>query len=192
MQPDAVRAISDVAQELGKPSFAHPTDRPGLEVAVRNGVDILAHAAPLMGPWSAEYAQWIVGKRVALVPTLALFEQAANPETPVASAVQQAKALHDAGGAVLFGTDAGFTDVFDTTAEMRLMNEALGWRGLLASLTTEPSRAFGEATERGLIAPGYIADLAALGGDPSVDVGAMSDVRLVVRDGVVIFKAPEP
>ena len=32
------------------------TDRAGLEVAVGNGVDVLAHAAPLMGEWSPQYA----------------------------------------------------------------------------------------------------------------------------------------
>lgn len=191
MQADAVRALTAIARELGKPSFAHPTDRAGLEVAVRNGVNILAHASPLMGPWSPEYAQWLVGERVALVPTLALFEQASNPETPVATAIQQTKALCDAGGAVLFGTDAGFTDVFDTSAEMRLMREAVGWPGLLASLTTEPSKIFGEATRRGRVAPGYIADLVVLGGDPSADIGSLTDVRVVVRSGVVIFTATD-
>ncbi|MDB5685898.1 MAG: hypothetical protein JWR77_487, partial [Rhizorhabdus sp.] len=124
MQAEAVRAITDGARRRGKPSFAHPTDRKGLELAVSNGVGILAHSAPLMGPWSADYATWIAAKDVALVPTLALFADAANPDTPVTTALQQTMALHDAGGIVLFGTDVGFNDAFDTSTDMKMMRQA--------------------------------------------------------------------
>jgi imidazolonepropionase-like amidohydrolase len=190
MQADAVRAITGEARRRGKPSFAHPTDRKGLELAVTNGVGILAHTAPLMGPWSTDTATWIASKDVALVPTLALFADAANPDTPVATALQQTTALRDAGGVVLFGTDAGFTDAFDTATEMRLMRQALGWSGLLAALTAAPAKKFGEDGKRGRIAPGFIADLVILGGDPLLDVAAMSDVRKVIRSGRVIFNRP--
>lgn len=190
MSPEAVRAITGAAERLDKPAFAHPTDRAGLEVAVQNGVDVLAHAAPLTGEWSAEYAAGLAARGVALLPTLELYETAAHPDTPVGIAVQQARALAQAGGVVLFGTDVGFTDAFDTSAEMRLMNEALGFDGLLASLTTAPGALFGEQDVRGRIAPGQAADLVVLGGDPSRDLSAMSDVRLVIRAGEVVYAAP--
>lgn len=189
MSPGAVRAITAAAHRNRVLAFAHPTDRRGLEVAVDNGVDVLAHAAPLMGPWSADFAKSLAARKVALVPTLSLFEAAANPETPAAVAVQQARALAQAGGVVLFGTDAGFTDDFDTTAEMRLMREALGWPGLLDALTTAPARVFGDA-RRGRLAKGRVADLVVVDGDPAQDVGAMSRVRLVIRDGRVIYTRP--
>jgi imidazolonepropionase-like amidohydrolase len=189
MSAEAVRAITTAAHRHSVLAFAHPTDRRGLEVAVENGVDVLAHAAPLMGPWSAEEARRIARRGVALVPTLSLFEAAANPKTPAAVAVQQARTLGEAGGVVLFGTDAGFTDDFDTTAEMRLMREALGWPGLLDSLTTAPARAFRDA-RRGRLAKGMTADLVVVDGDPAQDVGAMSRVRLVIRDGRVVYARP--
>ncbi|MDB5685574.1 MAG: amidohydrolase, partial [Rhizorhabdus sp.] len=74
--------------------------------------------------------------------------------------------------------------------EMKLMRQALGWPGLLASLTTAPAKKFGEEGERGRIAPGFIADLVILGGDPSLDVAAMSDVRRVIRSGRIVFDRP--
>ena len=183
-----IAAISRAARRLGKPVFAHPTDRAGLELAVENGVGIVAHSAALMGAWSPAYARSLASRGVALIPTLSLFEVQPDPATPVSVAVQQAAALHRAGGIVLFGTDAGFTDVFDPSAELRLMNEALGWRGVLASLTTAPARTFGEAAVRGRIAPGHAADLVVLGGDPAVRVENLADVRVVIKGGRVVYE----
>lgn len=187
MTAEAVAAITDAAGRLGRPVFAHPTDRAGLEVAVQNGVDVLAHAAPLMGAWTPDYARWMVDAGVALIPTLALFEDAAHPRTPVEIAVQQTAVFHQVGGKVLFGTDAGFTDAFDTSAEIRLMDQAVGWRGVLASLTTYPALVFGEDGERGRIAAGLIADLVVLGSSPGEDVAALTDVRMVIRAGEVVY-----
>lgn len=187
MPAASIAAISQAARRLGKPVFAHPTDRTGLELAVRNGADILAHAAALMGKWSADYARWIASHGVALIPTLSLFEVQPHPSTPVSVAVQQVAALHRAGGTILFGTDAGFTEAFDTTAELRLLSEAIGWRGVLGSLTTSPARQFGEARTRGRLRPGYAADIVVLGGDPAAAAENLADIRMVVRGGRTIF-----
>ncbi len=190
MEAATVRAITDAAHRRGRPVFAHPTDRAGLDVAIRNGVDVLAHSAPIMGPWSDADVRSVLAADVALVPTLALFEEAADPRTPVQTAIQQTRALYAAGGRVLFGTDAGFTDAFDTSSEMRLMYEAVGWRGLLASLTTAPAAVFGEEARRGRLAPGMVADLVVVNGDPTADLGALSDVVLVIRAGKVVYRRP--
>ena len=187
MSAKSVAAISRTARGLGVPVFAHPTDKQGLELAVRNGATILAHSAALMGPWSPEYARWIAKPRVALIPTLALFEVQPHPSTPVGVAVQQVAALHRVGGVILFGTDAGFTDAFDTTADLRLLNDAIGWRGVLQSLTTAPAETLGESLIRGRVAAGFAADLVVLGGDPADDVANFADVRMVVRDGRLIY-----
>jgi imidazolonepropionase-like amidohydrolase len=43
--------------------------------------------------------------------------------------------------------------------------------------------------ELGQIAPGYIADVIAVPGDPSSDINLLHDVRFVMKDGVV-YKHP--
>lgn len=187
MPAATVAALSRATRALGKPVFAHPTDWTGLELAVRNGATILAHSAPLMGEWSPEYARWLASRRIALIPTMSLFEAQPHPSTPVAVAVQQTTALHRAGGTVLFGTDAGFTDVFDTAAELRLLGRAIEWRGVLASLTTGPAKTFGEGASRGRVSRGFIADLVVLGGDPAVRAENLADVRLVITGGRTVF-----
>jgi imidazolonepropionase-like amidohydrolase len=183
----SIAAISSAARALGKPVFAHPTDRTGLEVAVANGVNILAHSAAMMGPWSSDYARWLAGRRIALIPTLSLFEAQPHPSTPVSVAVQQTAALYRAGGRILFGTDAGFTEVFDTSAELRLLGDAIGWKGVLTALTTAPAAMFGEAGFRGKVAPGFLADIVLLGSDPADGVEKLADVSMVIKDGRTIF-----
>ncbi|GGE13687.1 Xaa-Pro dipeptidase [Polymorphobacter glacialis] len=190
MPAATIRALADAAHRLGKPVFAHGTDREGTDLAVANGVDILAHSAPLMEDWTAEYAASIAARKVAMVPTLSLFDASPDARTPTSAAVQQTAALHKAGGTILFGTDAGFTELFDTAPELRLMGKALDWRGVLAAMTTAPAATFGEADRRGRVARGYVADLVVVGGDPAVGVENLADVQLVMRGGRVIFVRP--
>jgi dihydroorotase-like cyclic amidohydrolase len=65
----------------------------------------------------------------------------------------------------------------------------LGWREVLASLTTHPAARFGEASRRGRIARGMEADLVVLARDPVTDVRAFADVRYTLRAGKVIYSA---
>ncbi len=106
----------------------------------------------------------------------------------VGNAQQQVKAMADGGGQVLFGTDAGYTEVYDTRLEYRLMTAAgLDWRQILTSLTTAPASRFGDATQRGRLAEGYAADLVMLGSDPQQSTEAFADVQMTVRDGRIIY-----
>lgn len=184
----AISSLSKEADRHGLPVFAHATDGKGLELAIAGRVNIIAHAAPLTGKWTDSFARRLARNRIALIPTLSLFEQFPDPSTPTEVAVQQASALHKAGGSILFGTDAGFSDVFDTRAELRLLNSAIGWKAVLASLTTTPAKIFREEGQRGMIMKGFIADLVILGGDPADRVENLADVRLVMRAGEVIFE----
>ena len=57
--------------------------------------------------------------------------------------VQQVSAYSKAGGQILFGTDVGYTDAYDTTEEYRQLGRALDWRQILKALTTAPAQRFG-------------------------------------------------
>lgn len=189
MPAEIVRAITDLAQRAGAPTFAHPTDQAGLERAVDQGVDILAHAAPLMGPWSPDYARRLVERGVAMTPTLSLFALEPHPSTPVSVAVQQTQALHAAGGVIVFGTDAGFIEHFDPELELVLLEEAIGVEGVINALTSAPARLFGRGESEGQVAPGYVADLVAVGCDPRADIRCLGSVQRVMRGGEVIHVA---
>jgi imidazolonepropionase-like amidohydrolase len=103
-------------------------------------------------------------------------------------AIAQVRAFSSAGGEVLFGTDVGYTDAYDTEEEYRLMSRAgMGFREILASLTTNPARRFGDSGRRGRVVAGEEADLVVLDADPASDVAAFSRVRFTIRAGKVIY-----
>ncbi len=107
----------------------------------------------------------------------------------VATALDQLRAFRAAGGIVLFGTDLGAVG-YDPSDEYRLMAEAgMGYREILASLTTAPAELFGAAKTLGRIAPGRAADVVVLEGDPAKDLGALKSVRYTLRGGKLIYRA---
>lgn len=198
MDPAIAAAAAAEAHHAGKPVFAHPSDMPGLEVAIAAGTDVLTHTTPADAPWSNAFVARLVREDIALTPTLMLIdvelgkEQAPQPmiERFHKNAAQQLAAFARAGGQVLFGTDVGYIDVADPHREFELMAAAgLDWRAILASLTTNPARRFGFADRKGRIAVGMDADLVVLGADPSAGVAAFSAVRYTVRRGEVLFTA---
>ena len=86
-------------------------------------------------------------KNMALIPTVSLFEIEIKRSGGSADVVDQAlkmiteevRLYSEAGGQILFGTDVGYTDLFDTTREYQLISNVLSWRQILASLTTAPA-----------------------------------------------------
>jgi imidazolonepropionase-like amidohydrolase len=196
MPLDFAKAIVAEAHRQGKPAFAHPSNLEGLEVALQSGVDVLAHTAPMSGDWTPEFAEKLKSAHLALIPTLTLFDVEAkkahvSPEENelwIKQAVQELKAYSDAGGEILFGTDVGYTDHFDTAMEFTLMARAgMSFQQILASLTTNPAARFGFSSHSGRLAPGMDADVVVLDSDPATDVTAFSKIRDVVRDGKLIY-----
>lgn len=194
MPLDIAAAVVKEAHGAGKPAFAHPSNAQGIEVAVASGVDVLAHTAPEMGAWDAQLVARLRAHHMALVPTLTLFEveirrgggsdSAIEHEEQIAT--QQVGAFAAAGGPILFGTDVGYIDVYDTSEEYRLLGRVLTWRQILAALTRAPAQRF--ARQSGALAPGAPADLVVLEADPAADVTAFARVRYTLRAGHVIYQ----
>jgi len=202
MRVDIAKAIVEEAHKRGKPAFAHPSTLEGMNVAIDSGVDILAHTtasdagdASAAG-WSPDLIARLRAHNMAVIPTLTLYEVEAkrSGERPedLASAIEattsEVRDYAAAGGQILFGTDVGYIDVFDTTEEYRLMSRALNWKAILASLTTAPAERFGFASRKGRIAKGMDADLVVLDGDPSKDPTAFARVRDTIRAGRIIWE----
>ncbi len=128
-----------------------------------------------------------------MIPTLSLFAKTiggqALAERLVGSGVNQLKAFSDNGGPVLFGTDVGFTTIYDTTLEYELMHRAIGERQVLASLTTNPAQYF-KAAKKGKVEKGFDADVVVLDGDPLADVRNLAKVAYTIRAGKVIYRKP--
>jgi imidazolonepropionase-like amidohydrolase len=191
------KAAVNEAHRHGMPVFAHPTNVEGVRIATESGVDVLAHTVPESPPWTHEFTEQLKRAHLSLIPTLTLFDvegRKANLSDQQRSAfigqmVDQLRAYSEAGGDILFGTDIGYTDHYDTAMEFNLMSQAgLNYKQILASLTTNPARKFRVSDQSGRIAKNMKADLVVLSADPAQDVTAYSKVRFTIRNGKVIYK----
>ncbi len=125
MPVGVVRSAVDVAHAAGKPVFAHPSNHVGTDNALAGGVDILAHTIPMELDWTPQELQHMKEQHVALIPTLSLFpdevRKAGGSEGAKADvlnhSVAQLKNYFSHGGTILFGTDVGYTQLYDTTSE---------------------------------------------------------------------------
>ncbi len=67
--------------------------------------------------------------------------------------IQQLRAFSEASGQILFDTDVGYIEQFDTTEEFKLMARAgMSFQQILGSLATNPAERFGHSTHSGRIA----------------------------------------
>jgi imidazolonepropionase-like amidohydrolase len=194
-----VRAVTEAAHARGAFVVAHPSNSAGARAAVEGGVDILAHTFPNEsdGPWDRSLPGEMKARGMALVPTLKLWkyelERAGLPAEAVASRIaaaqDQLRSFAAVQGQLLFGTDVGYMRDFDPSDEYRFLAEAgLGFRDILAMLTTAPAERFGAAERTGRIAPGLDADLVALEADPATDPSAWTRVRFTLRRGVLLYE----
>ena len=69
------------------------------------------------------------------------------------------------------------------------MGRAMDWRGILASLTTNPSDYF-KASSKGRVEKDMDADLVVLDADPATDVRNFAKVAYTIRNGRVIYQRP--
>ena len=151
--------------------------------------------------WPPELVARMKAAHMSLIPTLTLFDvemqrNHASPEGTqqgIALAVSQLHAYASAGGQILFGTDIGCIDHYDTAEEFQLMSRSdMTFPQILASLTTNPAQRFGYGSHSGRIAPGFDADLVVLKLDPTADITALSRVAYTIRNGKVLFASQGP
>jgi imidazolonepropionase-like amidohydrolase len=195
MDVAVAKAAVDVAHAQGKPVFAHPQNKTGVDTVIAAGVDVMAHTAPSPGytQYTQEQLARFKSQGTALIPTLSLYTTVVlDPNVTAqitAVTVNQLRQFADNGGAVLFGTDVGFTRIYDTTLEYELMHRALSERQVLATLTTNPAQYF-KAAKKGRVETGFDADLVVLDGDPMADVRNLAKVAYTIRAGQIIYQKP--
>ena len=190
MDTSIVKAAADVAHAAGKPVFAHPQNRIGVDNALAGGVDVLAHTIPSEGSFTADELARMKQQHTALIPTLTLWTTVVSEQVIadklVSSGVDETKTYFSEGGTILFGTDVGFQSRYDTAPEYEYMGRAMGWRDILASLTSNPS-AFFKQPSKGRVEKGMSADLVVLDADPASDVRNFSKVEYTIREGEIIY-----
>lgn len=197
MPVDFVTAAVAQAHQRNKLAIAHPQSLEGVQVALGGGVDIVAHTAPGEGPWPPALLDDLINRGTVLIPTLMLWRvelSRQNPPVPGAiidsyekDALGQISSFASRDGTVMFGTDVGYIDQYDPTEEYRLLAEAgLTYDQVLASLTTNPARVWGDPAP-GTLRVGNPGDVVLLADDPRADMRNFARVEFLVRGGRVVF-----
>ncbi|MEM7018751.1 MAG: amidohydrolase family protein [Pseudomonadota bacterium] len=198
LPPKVVHAITKAAHARKSFVIAHPTDADGLAGAINNGVDVLAHTAPPAGPFDDKTLKTIIDNKIALIPTLKLWRWELSrfnvPEPGIKAyqnnGVAQLKAVHDAGGTILFGTDVGYMSDYDTSAEYKQMARAgMDFKSILTALTTAPAALF--VKESGKVETGALGDLAIYDASPVEDTTNFAAIAMTIRGGRIVFGADE-
>jgi imidazolonepropionase-like amidohydrolase len=192
-----MQAIVETAETLGLKVAAHAHGARGIEAAARAGVHTIEHGTYL----DEQAAKVMREKGTTLVPTLMALKGVSEGlgkgvYTPVveakiraveplmASLVSRARQY---GVKVAFGTDAGVFPHGRNAEEFALMRaQGMSNREALASATTVAADILGLGQEIGRLAPGYSADIIAVGGNPLADVTVLEDVDFVMVRGRVI------
>lgn len=181
------RAAAEEAHRHGQLVFAHPSNLEGTRVAAEAGVDVLAHAPEATRGIDEPFLRKMVAQHMTMIPTLKLFSR----DSGIAQIRDLVNQFHTMGGRLVYGTDTGFLPDYDQSEEFRQLSQAgLGFREVLAMLTTAPAELFKVANSQGKVAPGMRGDLTVLTADPaSGDPIAFTKVLYTIRGGRVIFRA---
>ena len=181
--PDSVLfAVVEESRRLQRKVIAHDISLGGVRAALRAGVDGLAHAAYV----DAATARQMRANGMFVIPTLASL---VGDDTSSASRelVEAVRRVHNAGARLVFGTDGGVLPHGQNAQEFLAMTRA-GVQPIEAirAATVNAASAFGLADSVGVLAPGMVADLIAVEGDPLTDLAALQRVRFVMSRGLVV------
>ena len=180
------------ARGAGAPVAAHATTAEGMRRAVLAGVETIEHG----DAGTPEVFRLMRQRGVGYCPTLAAgeayatyFEGWEKGKAPApASVVEKQRSFRaalEAGVPICFGGDVGVFRHGDNVRELELMvDEGMTPLAALRSATSVNARIFRLDDLLGKISQGMLADVVAVEGDPTRDIGALRRVRLVIKNGV--------
>jgi imidazolonepropionase-like amidohydrolase len=194
---EEIKAAVDAAHQFGKKIAVHSYGPDGARDAVKAGADSIEHATDLDDATITDMAK----RGTFYVPTIDhnryYLDNAerigyapgfqAKTRAFILRNVETARRAHKAGVKFAMGSDAIYSMFGENTRE-------LGWfvkagmtpEEALKTTTTNAAELLGKENELGAVAPGYFADLVAVEGDPTLDIGvAIEKVKWVMKGGAV-------
>jgi len=197
---DEMKTIVDAAHAAGKKVAIHSYGASGVRDAVRAGADSVEHGADIDDETLREMAKrgtvWVptVDHNRYYLDARDEFGFAPGVEGPLKDYIQ--RNLESVtrgvklGVRIGLGSDAVYSMFGQNTRELEwLVKAGMTPIQALQSATTIPAELLGMGDRLGRIAPGYLADLVAVDGDPTSEVRVLfTGVRWVMKDGRVVVQ----
>ncbi len=188
---EEMKTAVETARSAGVPVAVHASTPEGMRRAILAGAETVEHG----DGGTPEIFRLMAERHVALCPTVAAgdaiaqyggWKKGQQPEPQSVTRKRASfKAALDAGVTILSGSDIGVFPHAENAREIELMVD-YGMQPLAAlkAATSVAGRVL--HMDIGQLRPGMLADLVAVEGDPSKDIGALRRVRLVMKGGSVI------
>ena len=196
MDLDEIQATTEEAHKFQRKVSAHCHGDPGIALAVDGGCDSIDHCTGV----SEKTAKNMKDRGTYLVPTIWALDsivQPGNPNHIPQDSLDKAKMMttlrndgvHRAlatGVKFAYGTDAGVFPHRQNNLDFKLLH-GLGMDpvDILRSATSSAAELLG-VSDRGRIAPGLLADITAVAGDPIADMAVMTRPTFVMQGGETI------
>jgi imidazolonepropionase-like amidohydrolase len=195
---EEIKAAVDTAHQFGKKIAIHSYGPAGARDAVRAGTDSLEHATDMddatiqemvkRGTYyvpTIDHNRYYIdnGDKIGYAPGYKERLQAFIPRN-----LETTRRAFKAGVKIAMGSDAIYTMFGENTRE-------LGWfvkagmtpEQALQTATGNAAKLLGKENELGAVAPGYLADLVAVDGDPLANINVvLQDVKWVMKSGDVV------
>jgi imidazolonepropionase-like amidohydrolase len=190
-------ALVDEAHALGRKAAAHAHGNEAIKRAVRAGIDSIEH-----GTFADDQALGMMkqkGTWLVYTPTPCLETRMKRNGAPAnviakseaAGAREQTMFQHalKIGVKIAFGTDAAVCPHGSQWESMaNMVKNGLKPLGVLRAATLADAQLFGVDDKLGTLEAGKLADVVAVAGDPSADIKAVRNVKLVMKDGSVLVR----
>lgn len=193
-EPQLEAAVKEAAR-LGKHVAVHATGEPGTLYAAQAGVVSIDHADQL----SDETMRLMKEKGIFAVPTFTIFEyfaehaatprQAAHEHQVLDLKVQEFKKQIAAGIPMACGSDVGpFPHGTQAREFVLMVKYGLSPLAVLQDDLLNGAKLLGWEGQIGSLEPGYFADVVAVPDNPLQDISTLTNVRFVMKGGVVYKK----
>jgi imidazolonepropionase-like amidohydrolase len=194
---EELKAIVDETHGWGKKVACHAYSGIGLQRALDGGCDSIEHGLDMT---DAQIAQ-MVRQGTWYCPTLSPYYKDWAPEnTPTGKRDRLRASTHEQSFRkalkmnvrIVFGTDMGGIPWTEPIAQEfpRMVELGMSPADAIRSATSRAAEMLDMSGQIGVIAPGALADVIAVPGDPSQDIHQLGNVQFVMKDGQVYRNVP--
>jgi imidazolonepropionase-like amidohydrolase len=185
---EELKTIVDEAKKLGVPVAAHAGYPAGIELSIRSGVRSIEHGFFI----NDRLIQMAIDSNVFWSPTVSVIVE--DKDTMILNALYPAlNKAYKKGLKIVLGTDIGsFSWTVNQAKELEYYVKYAGLKPMdaIKTGTLNAAEMLNRKTSIGQIAPGFLANIIAVKGNPLVDISLLQQVTFVMKEGK-LYEGPK-